>query len=88
MKYYRIKELMLEGLAILADIYPYNRIKRMNGEKLWELYNEFSKEKECISSFYFKGEKDIANKIRYIKKVNNFLIDAEYQLVKRGVVKH
>lgn len=87
MRYQKAREIMLEGLAVIVDIYPANRIAKMSNEELLARYNEFYAEKPIVETFYYKDKKDIANKTRYLKKVSNFLIDAEFRLFSAGLLK-
>ena len=95
MSYFRTKELILEGLAVLNDVYAGNYInKNLRDEEVLDLYNTFHSDKAEVQAFNFKvrpnhrkqDEKDVYNKKRYLKKVSNFLIDAELRLDRKGLL--
>lgn len=95
MSYYRVKELILDGLAILNDVYTGNHINRnLSDEEVMDLYNDFHNDKAEVQAFHFRvrknhrhhDEKDVYNKKRYLKKVSDFLIDAELRLDRKGLL--
>lgn len=97
MSYHQTKELMLEGLAILNDVYAGNHINNaLSDEQVMDLYNEFHNDKKVVESYYFRvrkghqkhDQKDVYNKNRYLKKVSNFLIDAELRLDRKGLLNY
>ena len=95
MSYYRVKELILDGLAILQDVYAGRHINNsISDEQLMDLWNDFHKDKAEVQAFRFRvrpnhrhhDQKDVYNKNRYLKKVSDFLIDAELRLDRKGLL--
>lgn len=97
MSYFRVKEIMLEGLAILADVYPNGHInKSLSDEEVLDLYNTFHEDKTEVQNFHFRvrkyaqkhDKKDLINKQRFLHKVSNFLYDAEFRLDSKGLLNY
>lgn len=95
MSYFKIKETILEGLAILSDVYPNGHINRiLSDEEVLDLYNTFHEDKKEVESFNFRvrkyalkhDKKDVINKQRFLHQVRNFLIDAELRLNSKGLL--